>query len=211
MDKAIYNLLYKYIDDDGNIGEDLYEVQLMDDVSPERKQQLITLLSHQNEFITYQAMLILLAWGIEESFDKLDKFIKAETSQEFEPHRIYGEDNVYDVVSHALYMSTYNTDDEDRIIPYLKKILATYGDKFFESKLKYVLLNMDKAAQLLPDIKVAITSALDNKRHYQASQLLPVIAKLDKASANKYTDTFTPLIQEDKRIEYNLQEMKEHL
>lgn len=211
MDKAIYDILYKYIDEDGNIGEDLYEVQLLDDISPERTQKLIALLSHQNEFITYQAMLILLAWGVDEGFDKLDKFINAETSQEFEPHRIYGEDNVYDVVSHALYMSTYNTDDEDKIIPYLKKILATYGDKFFESKLKYVLLNMEKANALLPNIKAAITSALDNKRHYQGSQLLPVIAKIDKASTDKYTDIFTKLIQEDNRIEYNLQEMEEHL
>jgi len=211
MNKAIYDILYKYIDEDGNIGEDLYEVQLLDDISPERTQKLIALLGHQNEFITYQAMLILLAWGVDEGFDKLDNFIAEESKEEFEPHRIYGEDNVYDVVSHALYISTYNTENEDKIIPYLKKILATYGDKFFESKLKYVLLNMEKATQLLPEIKVAITSALDNKRYYQASQLLPVIAKFDKTPVNKYAATFTPLIQKDKRIEYNLQEMKEHL
>lgn len=211
MNKAIYDILYKYIDEDGNIGEDLYEVQLMEDISVERTQKLIVLVSQQNEFIAYQAMLILLAWGVDEGFDKLDKFMAENSHEEFEPHRIHGEDNAYDVVSHALYISTYNTGDEGKIIPYLKKILAAYGDKFFEGKLKYVLLNMDKANILLPRIKDAIKSALDNKRYYQASQLLPVIAKLAKASADKYTDTFTALIQEDNRIEYNLEEMKKYL
>jgi len=107
MDQEIYNALYKYIDEDGNEGEDLREAQLLERFSQERIDKLIHLLSNSDSYISYQSMLILIVWGIDKGFHKLDEFIdnKLDTVTEFEPHRIYGEDNVCDVISDTLYMN----------------------------------------------------------------------------------------------------------
>ena len=210
MEKEIYNTLYKYIDEEGNEREDLREVQLLDDFSNERIKKLIDLLHNSDKYISYHAMLILIAWGEDEGFKKLDEFInqKIDLKEEFEPHRIYGEDNVYDVISDALYISTYNTNDEDKIYPYIKTMLGMYGDKFFESRLKSILLKLKKTHILLPAIKKAIDLSLQKERYYQASQLLPIIAKHEKHKLKEYINMFKPYVQFDKRIEYNLEEIR---
>ena len=77
MEKEIYNTLYKYIDEEGNEREDLREVQLLDDFSNERIKKLIDLLHNSDKYISYQAMLILIAWGEDEGFKKLDEFINS--------------------------------------------------------------------------------------------------------------------------------------
>ncbi|WP_298546286.1 hypothetical protein [uncultured Aquimarina sp.] len=211
--KEIYNILYHYIDEDGNEGEDLREVQLMEDFSQERIDKLIELINHKDTYISYQSMLILIAWGLDEGFQELDKFIdnNLDTETKFEPHRIYGEDNVFDVISDALYISTYNTDDEHKILPYISQFLKIYGDKFFESRLKHVLLKMSLTKTFLLDIKLAIESAISNKRYYQASQLLPVIAKYQEKDLDIYKEKIAQFITLDKRIMYNLEEMEEYI
>ncbi|NMR33339.1 hypothetical protein HIO71_03860 [Chryseobacterium aquaticum] len=47
---------------------------------------------------------------VQEGFQQLDKFIfeKWDEKENFEPHRIHSEDNVYDVISNALNISTLN-------------------------------------------------------------------------------------------------------
>lgn len=110
--------------------------------------------------------------------------------EEFEPYRIRDEDNVYDVLAEALYRSTYNTDNEDKILPFLKDILSLYPTCFFESRLKYVLLKMEKCNLLQNDIENALVGAIDNQRYYQASQLLPVLHKISPDLALKYAPTF---------------------
>ena len=55
MDKEIYNTLYLYIDEDGNKGEDLREVQLMEGFSQERINKLIELTNNEDSYISYQA------------------------------------------------------------------------------------------------------------------------------------------------------------
>ena len=213
MDKEIYNTLYLYIDEDGNKGEDLREVQLMEGFSKERINKLIELTNNEDSYISYQAMLILISWGIDHGFKKLDEFIdnKSDFMIEFEPHRIHGEDNVYDIISDALYISTYNTDDEHKILPYIKQILKMYGDNFFESKLKHVLLKMNLTKSLLPQIKTAITSAISNERYYQASQLLPILTKYEKTIISSYIEKFNSFVSLDKRIVYNHEEMQQHI
>ena len=212
MDNEIHDTFYTYIDEDGNQGEDLREVQLLESFSQERIEKLTNLTNNEDRYIAYQAMLILLSWGIDVGFKKLDDFIenKIDDLVAFEPHRIYGEDNVYDVISDALYISTYNTNDEDKIVPYIKIMLAMYGNKFFESRLKYVLLKLQNTAVLIPNIKKAIETAIANERYYQASQLLPVIAKYEEEALDQYVKEFSFFTKYDNRISHNLKEIQNY-
>ncbi len=209
MDKETYDLLYYYKDDEiSEEGYNLSEVQLLE-VDVERAKKLIKLLENSDLFIVYQTCLILIAWGYKEAFEKFNQFItnRWDKKTEFSPHRINGEDNVYDEFSYAFLISTYNNTSQVQLIPYFSKILELYGVCFFESKLKEVLLKLNfVATSLLFNIKKGITLAINNKRYYQASQLLPVISKYDKPVLNEYIEIFKGIEGEDVRIKFNLEE-----
>lgn len=206
MNNQIYELLYHY-NEDGEEGHDLSEVQLLEKIDFDRVEKLKLLLHNDDQYITYQAMLILLAWSIPEGFVLLDRFIteKWDEKENFEIHRLYNEDNVYDVIADAVYISTLNGKNEQELYPYIKQFLNIYGDKFFESNLKDFLLKKN-CRPLLKEIEQAIQSALNNKRYYQASQLFPVIVHYDKSTFNQYIETFRDLINQDDRITYNIDE-----
>jgi hypothetical protein len=113
MTYGIRNLLYSTSSSE-EFG--LYEAQLMEEIPAERISKLIELLKNENQFITFQAMLILTAWNIEEGFKSITEFIKNQPDRnyEFEPHRIWDADNAYDYIAKALYISTFNSDDEKK-------------------------------------------------------------------------------------------------
>lgn len=206
MNKEIHELLYHY-NEEGQEGYDLNEVQLLEERNAERTEKLKLLLHNEDRYIAYQAMLILLAWAESEGFKQLDRFISEKWNEKetFEPHRIHGEDNVYDVIANALYIAALNGKPEQELYPYIKHFLEIYGTQFFESGLKEFLLKRN-CTLLLSDIEQAMKDALENKRYYQASQLFPVLVHYDKDNFKKYIDTFTSLIKEDQRIEYNIEE-----
>lgn len=206
MENEIYDTLY-YYSEDGEEGYDLTEVQLIGKTDENRVEKLKLLLQHKNPYISYQAMLILVAWAIPEGFVQLDRFIseKWDEKHSFEPHRIYNEDNVYDVIVDALYISTFNGKEEQELYPYVKHFLNIYGDRFFESCLKDFLLKKD-CEPLLKEIEEAMKSALRNKKYYQASQLFPVIVHYDKHRFEEYFEIFSSLLNDDKRIRYNIEE-----
>lgn len=206
MENEIYDTLY-YYSEDGEEGYDLTEVQLIGKTDENRVEKLKYLLQHKNPYISYQAMLILLAWAIPEGYVQLDRFIseKWDEKHSFEPHRIYNEDNVYDVIVDALYISTLNGKEEQELYPYVKHFLSIYGDRFFESCLKDFLLKKD-CEPLLKEIEEAMKSALKNKKYYQASQLFPVIVHYDKQKFEEYFEVFSSLLNDDKRIGYNIEE-----
>lgn len=206
MENEIYDTLY-YYSEDGEEGYDLTEVQLIGKTDENRVEKLKLLLHHKNAYISYQAMLILVAWAIPEGFQQLDRFIseKWDEKHSFEPHRIYNEDNVYDVIVDALYISTLNGKEEQELYPYIKHFLNIYGDRFFESCLKDFLLKKD-CKPLLKEIEEAMKSGLKNKKYYQASQLFPVIVHYDKHRFEEYFEVFSSLLKDDKRIEYNIEE-----
>ncbi|MCV9926356.1 hypothetical protein OIU83_01735 [Flavobacterium sp. LS1R49] len=210
MTDEIKNLLYST-----GVPEEfgLYEVQIIEEIPVERIPKLIELLKNENQFIAYQAMLILTAWNIKEGFESITEFIKNQPDRnyEFEPHRIWGADNVYDYIADALYISTFNSDDEEKIIPYFIELLKLYGIKFFESNLKSRLLKIEPRKELLPYIINALEESLKNELYYQSSQLLPVIAKYDKTLINDYITSFQKLIEMDNRIQYNLDEVQKYL
>lgn len=206
MNDKIHELLY-YYNDDGYEGYDLNEVQLIGKIDFDRVEELKLLLHNENKYIGYQAMLILLAWSIPEGFELLERFIteKWDEKENFEPHRIYNEDNVYDVITNALNIATLNEKEEQELYPFIKEFLNLYGEKFFESNLKIFLLEKN-CRPLLNEIEQAIQKALNNKRYYQASQLFPVTVHYDKDTLNKYINIFTPLVSHDNRITYNIEE-----
>lgn len=206
MKKEIHELLYHY-NEDGYEGYDLNEVQLLEEKDVDRIEGLKLLLHHDDRYIVYQAMLILLAWGIQEGFESLNRFMREKWAEkeEFEPHRLHGEDNVYDIIVNALHISTFNGKDEQELYPYIKQFLTLYGDLFFEFHLKDFLLKKN-CRPLVTKIQEGLQSALENERYYQASQLFPVLVHYDKNKFNEYRDTFTLLIGKDNRIAYNVDE-----
>lgn len=206
MNKEIQELLY-YYHEDGYEGYDLKEVQLLEKKDSARVEGLKQLLLHNNQYIAYQAMLILLAWGIPEGFEFLNRFMNEEwdKKENFEPHRLHGEDNVYDIIAEALSIASLNGKNEQELYPYIKRILDLYGEKFFESNVKEFLLTKDCMA-LFREMEQATQSALENKRYYQASQLFPVMVYYNKNIFSKYIDIFNPLIIQDSRIVYNIEE-----
>ncbi|HEX8660152.1 MAG TPA: hypothetical protein VF690_21590 [Hymenobacter sp.] len=198
-----------YTDEFGEV-VGLDEVQLMKDELSGRTELLTGLLRQNDLYLAYQCGLILAAWGISEGVDYLEYLVETriDKTAEFESHRLWGEDNVYDVIAEALEIAaSVNNYDRFLIIRVLKKIIFLYGECFFESKLKQALINLNEQS-LLPDIKQAMNLALDSERYYQASQLLPVLAKYDKVYAFAQVATFQNLIVKDKRIQYNLEEMQ---
>lgn len=211
MNDKLHELLY-YYNEEGYEGYDLNEVQLLEKIDFDRVEKLKLLLHNDNQYIAYQAMLILLAWSVPEGFELLDRFIaeKWEEKENFEPHRINSEDNVYDVITNALYIATLNGKSEQELYPYIKHFLNMYGDQFFESNLKDFLLKKN-CGPLLKEIEQAIQNALQNKRYYQASQLFPVVVHYDKDAFNKYVDIFKPLINLDDRILYNIEEAEKRI
>jgi hypothetical protein len=134
-----------YYNEEGYEGYDLGEVQLLEQKSADRVEGLKGLLHSHDRYIAYQAMLILVSWNLPEGFEFLNRFIaeRWEDKGDFEPHRIYGEDNVYDVVANALHIATLNGKNKQDLYPYIKWFLSVYGEHFFESNLKEFLLKTD--------------------------------------------------------------------
>ncbi|TGE28059.1 hypothetical protein [Hymenobacter metallicola] len=205
----IYQALYT--DEAGEvIGLD--EVQLLDPVPTARIPELTSLLASDDVYLAYQCGLVLAAWGVEAGVEYLGQLVDTRIDKlvELEPHRLSGEDNVYDVIAEALGIAVLSEYDQHQILLILGRILALYGECYFESRLKATLLRLDASA-LLPAIKQAVQLALEHKRYYQASQLLPVLAKYDTAYALAQVTQFEQLLGQDERIRYNLAEMREHL
>ncbi len=209
MEKYIYDTLYYYKEDDEE-GYDLFNVQLLEHKDDKRIDALKNILNNEDKFIAYQAMLILVAWGIEEGFVTLNTFLKDKwyLEFEFEPHRLYNEDNVLDTIADALDIAWFSSYNKKIITEKIQLILSLYGIMFFEGKLKNILLKRDELTKnILQDVKAAFESAFEQKRYYQASQLYPVIHKHDITYAKKIRPKLEALTIIDKRIAFNLDEV----
>jgi len=179
----IARLLYE--DAEGDV-VGLDEVQLLDPVPTERIPATRALLRRDDLSLAYQAALVLTAWGDPEGLARVEEFVdtRIDLKTNLAPHRIWGYDNVYDVPAQAvgLYALSSDAQAEDRR-RILRKILGLYGVCFFESGLKAVLLRGDIAADLLPDVRAALERAMAYDRAYQASRLLPILARWEGEAA----------------------------
>lgn len=184
-----YHLLYtdEFGDDVG-----LDEVQLLDPPLEERVPKLCEMLNSSNAYLSYQSALVLTAWGKDIGLNKVTQFIDTEivSTFEFSPHRITDEDNVYDDLSYAIYLYGLSGGDRDKMLDVFKKILAIYPKYFFESKLKHGLIKTEFVELTFP-IEKAIKETLSKGRVYQASQLLPVLAKLNPKKGWEMIPSFT--------------------
>ncbi len=213
MNPAVYpSAIYKalYTNEAGEV-VGLDEVQLLDPIPANRIPELLLLLASDDLYQAYQAGLVLAAWGVIAGVDYLRHLvaIRVDKMAELEPHRLSGEDNVYDVIAESLGVAVLSEYDERQVADILQSLLALYGDCYFESKLKRTLLRLN-LPELLPAIEQAVTLAVEHGRYYQASQLLPVLAKYDKAYALSQVSLFEGLVAQDERITYNLTEMQEY-
>ncbi|WP_020408551.1 hypothetical protein [Hahella ganghwensis] len=186
-----YRLLYT-----DEYGEDvgLDEVQLLDPPLEERVPALSKMLNSSDPYLSYQSTLVLAAWGKDIALDKLEEYINKEdiSNKGFSPNRITGEDNVYDELSYAVHLYGLSEGNKERMLKAFKKILAIYPDYYFESKLKLGLLSND-FVELIPFIEKAINNTLSLGKTYQASQLLPVLTKLDPDKGWQTIQQFTNL------------------
>ena len=183
-----YRLLY--CDPTGEvIGLD--EVQLWEPIPLERIAPLRELLQHNDPFVRYQAMLVLVAWADEQGLRQLERFINAglPADANLAPDNISSEDNAFDQLAEAVKLAVSNGLDQQTAAGLYRKLLRHYGQQKFKSDLKYALLR-----HATPDLLDAIETALEDARRqgriYQASQLLPVIAKLDPARGWRFVQTF---------------------
>ncbi|MBH0063694.1 hypothetical protein [Psychrobacter sp. SZ93C1] len=71
-----------------------------EDIPPERIKGIVDLLSHEDDYIVFQAARLLTSWGIEEGFHTLEKLLVENELQGMIQHRIYGYDETY---KHVLY------------------------------------------------------------------------------------------------------------
>jgi hypothetical protein len=199
------HLLY---DDEAGDAVGIDDVQLLDPIPSERIPRLRLLLQHDDLFVVYQATLVLTAWGDGVGLDKLEELVdqRVHRLMEFSPHRIYGYDNVYDVLAEAV--SRFRLNSNERVTQrqrVLEKLLDLYGPCDFESKLKYALLDSDFSALAGP-IDAAITRALAHGKGYLASQLLPPLARFAPARAMARLPEFAKLTSLDPNPELNIAE-----
>jgi HEAT repeat protein len=176
MDSShIQHLLYE--DEDGQI-IGLDEVQLLEPVPTNRIPEIRQLLDNNDLNLVFQATLVLAAWGDKAGFNKISELIdkKIHNQIQLAPHRLYGYDNVYDLLAEAIEIYGYTQQDHKEIIDIYRKLLDLYGECTFESRLKIALLNHQYDV-LANEVIQAINRAINNKRYYLASQLLPVLAK----------------------------------
>lgn len=176
-DSEVYRVLYT-----DEVGDDvgLDEVQLLDPPLEERVPTLSKMLNSTDQYLSYQAVLVLVAWGKDVGLEKLEEIVDKEeiNTSGFSPNRITDEDNVYDELSYAVHLYGLSGGNRSNMLKLFTKLLAIYPKYFFESKLKHSLLR-NEFAELIPSIEDAISKTLASGKHYQASQLLPALTKLD--------------------------------
>lgn len=175
-----------YTDENGDeVGLD--EVQLIEPPISERIPELVGLLDSNELFISYQAALVLAAWGNKCGLNKIEEFIDMEKSKDycFEPNRISGDDNFYDDLSYAVYLYGLSGGDREEIVNIIRKILKIYHKYYFDSKLKYVL-QKSNFSELTDDIDNAIHCSIISGKYIQASDLFIAFAQLDSHKCLAY-------------------------
>jgi HEAT repeat protein len=178
MPRRLYDALYKT--HDGH--EDLFEVMIMEP-DPARMPTLLEALNGDDLFNSYQAALVLTAWGDRRGLERLERLVdeRVHRRQELAPHR-FGYDNVYDEIARAvaLYGSVGGGPRPDQVRVF-RELLGLYGENKSQGELARALAE-GSFCELSSEIEKAIERSIDDNP-YMASQLLPALAKCDGARA----------------------------
>lgn len=110
MNEAHINSLLRDIPTDVDYTE-LPEDLDPEDIPPERLKGVVDLLTHEDDYIVFQAARLLTSWGIEEGFDTLRKLLVENELQGMIQHRIYGYDETYKHVLYAFISYLANQSD----------------------------------------------------------------------------------------------------
>lgn len=174
-----------YGDEDGEI-EGLDEAQLIDPPPLERVPAVRTILyQHPDPTIRFDALLVLTAWGDDEALALIGQLLKSRDLDAYElaPDRITDQDNAYDELAGAVHIYTLTKEAASQpVLDLYRQFLSLYPHYFFRGKLKSALLKIDAPA-LVADVVAAIQGRMATGHVYQASQLLPVLARWDAAAA----------------------------
>jgi len=185
-----YQLLY--CDDEGEeVGLD--DIFLLDPISADRLAATQSLLSDENPLIRFQAALILTAWGNDAGLDALETMIRQGGRDGFNLSldRLTGEDNRFDDMANPIhYYAFFSDGDKSRTLHALGELLRIYPDHSFKSGLKYVLPFYTEP-EISGKVREAIVQCQHSGRTYQASQLLPVLAKMDPEACWQLLPLFT--------------------
>lgn len=194
----IQHLLYE--DEAGRV-IGLAGVQRLDPVPPTRLDPARALLGSPDEYLAYQAALVLTAWGDAQGLRHLEQLVDGRVDQRLAlaPHQSGGSDNGYDEMAQAV--GRYGLAPAARRPAQLRvlgKLLAPYGPCFFAAHLKAALLALEPplAAELGPAMRAALARTQEEGQLYLASQLLPPLARVDGAAARALLDPFPALLQQ---------------
>ncbi|AMR29173.1 hypothetical protein A0257_20130 [Hymenobacter psoromatis] len=194
----IQHLLYE--DDAGRV-VGLAGVQRLAPVPPARLNPARALLGSPDEYLAYQAALVLTAWGDTQGLRHLEQLIDGRVDQRLAlaPHPMGGYDNGYDEMARAvgLYGLAPGTERPAQL-RVLGKLLALYGPCFFESGLKAALLALEPplAAELGPAVSRALSRTQLAGQLYLASQLLPPLVRVDGTMARTLLNRFLELLRQ---------------
>lgn len=169
----------------------LDEVQLLEHPPEGRIAVLHEALGMDDLELRYRASIVLAAWGDDKGLNAIEDLIDIRIDELGVniPHRILSYNNIFDELAYAVYLYGdvgQRTADQVRIY---KKLLSIYGPCDFESKLKTALL-CSEYKELFGDVENACRRSIDLGKKYLASQLLPVIARWDQATAWKLIPLF---------------------
>lgn len=173
-DPEAYRLLYE---DEEGVPVGLDQVMLLSPAPLDRVPTLKPLLEAEDQYVAFQAAMVLAAWGVDAGVLHLEGMIDHADPQAepLMPHRIRGYENCYDLMADAVDCYEMNGGAPEVAIRIYGKLLALYGHFDFECALKDVLLN-GHHRELIDLIERAFRRALGKSKIYLASQLLPLLA-----------------------------------
>ncbi len=202
----VKKLLY-HADDDDELG--LMEVQLMENPSPERTRQTIQLLSHSDEFVAFQACLILTAWNVAEGLGELRNWLKKIQSEPLgmNHHRIWGYDTSFEMIVEAIdynYSLQRNPSLSSEINELIGICISTFSKTPGEDRLSELLLKYPVDPKFLDPLEASIEQLIHQENWDQASYLVPVLGRYKSSRFVSYFEFFSKQKKQSSTVLRNL-------
>lgn len=168
MNEAHINSLLRDIPTDVDYTE-LPEDLDPEDIPPERIKGVVDLLTHEDDYIVFQAARLLTSWGIEEGFDTLRKLLVENELQGMIQHRIYGYDETYKHVLYAFISYWANQSDAGKgeqarkaIFEPVSIIIKASNTQHFQIKGLFRLVSKKGFVEYIPLLKEHLQIIIKN-------------------------------------------------